>query len=67
MSYADDAGAAQRAAPNRPDAPMSLLHKLRAMPGGNILIAFLAIEFLCVLGARRSRTSSATSPAPTSR
>ena len=51
MSYADDAGAAAKAAPNRPDGPMSLLHKLRAMPGGNILIAFLAIEFFCVLGA----------------
>jgi simple sugar transport system permease protein len=51
MSYADDAGAVVKAAPNRPNGPMSLLHKLRAMPGGNIVIAFLAIEFLCVLGA----------------
>jgi ribose/xylose/arabinose/galactoside ABC-type transport system permease subunit len=51
MSYADDAGAAAKAVPNRPIGPMSLLHKLRAMPGGNILIAFLAIEFFCVLGA----------------
>src|ERR1700734_4297424 len=30
---------------------MKLLRHLRTMPGGNILLAFLAIELLCVLGA----------------
>jgi ribose/xylose/arabinose/galactoside ABC-type transport system permease subunit len=30
---------------------MSLFHKLRAMPGGNILIAFIAIEIACVAGS----------------
>jgi ribose/xylose/arabinose/galactoside ABC-type transport system permease subunit len=30
---------------------MTLLHKLRAMPGGNILIAFIAIEIVCVVGS----------------
>jgi simple sugar transport system permease protein len=29
---------------------MKLLRHLRTMPGGNILLAFVAIEFLCVLG-----------------
>src|ERR1700683_3012620 len=29
---------------------MRLLRYLRTMPGGNILLAFVAIEFLCVLG-----------------
>ena len=38
------------AAPQRRGGPMSLLHRLRAMPGGNILIAFVVIELLCILG-----------------
>ena len=30
---------------------MTLLHKLRSMPGGNILIAFVAIEIACIAGS----------------
>src|SRR5271165_5495848 len=31
--------------------PMTFVHKLRSMPGGNILIAFVAIEIACIAGS----------------
>jgi simple sugar transport system permease protein len=50
MSYADKTRASERAVPDSPGQRMTLFNKVRSVPGGNILIAFVAIEIACIVG-----------------